>query len=269
MPETPLTPGQIGPPSGKVKSLTSIHKRGIHNLDKMVPPPNAALPMLPITDTEIIVYFFNSLSRPIVSLRLYANGWGPKEICAVLNSHREIDPPYLRNTCSVKCTTAIKKGRERNGENWEVNNRALFDCAGVDQATDLIRLVDEDAAAATDFNVLDLCIGLKAHPRVGSDGGIFTKCVQYCQDHGSLYKLSNVSELAAVLEAEEREISASTPDSQSYARPDDQFQGSEFEPKDVKFSFSDRSTPRAVSESSASGDSLAGDETDPSSQDSG
>jgi hypothetical protein len=92
----------------------------------MVPPSNAMIPFLPLTDTEIIVYFFNSLCRPIVSLRLYARGWGPAAISDAINSHRVVKPAYLRNTCSVKCTTAIKKGIEKYGEEWDVVTRAKF-----------------------------------------------------------------------------------------------------------------------------------------------
>ena len=81
---------------------------------------------MPLTDAELIVYFFQSLTRPIVSLRLYARKWGPAGICDLLNEHRDIEPPYLRNTMSVKCTTALKKGRITYGEEWEDKHRRLF-----------------------------------------------------------------------------------------------------------------------------------------------
>jgi hypothetical protein len=156
MPVTPLTPGRAGPPTGTKKPNTCINKRGIHNLDKMVPPIYAQLPLLPLTDTEIIVYFFNSLCRPIVSLRLYARGWGPAAISDTINAHRIVVPGYLRNTCSVKCTTAIKKGNEKYGARWEANARAILENKATtdDKATDLIRLGDDEVAYAVDFELL-------------------------------------------------------------------------------------------------------------------
>lgn len=169
----------------------------------MVPATYAELPLLPLTDTEIIVYFFNALGRPMVSLRLYARGWGPSQICDALNSHRKIEPEYLRNTCSVKCTTAIKKGREKFGENWEAENRAKFENTAVysdDRATDMIRLAPDERSRASDFEIISLCQGLKKHPGE-ADGGIFTRCVKWCEENDGRYKLSNVWELASALDA--------------------------------------------------------------------
>jgi hypothetical protein len=202
MPKTPLTPGRIGPPSGK-RTNTCVSKRGIHNLDKMVPPAHAQLPLLPLTDTELIVYFYNSLCRPIVSLRLYGRGWGPAAICQVINTHRVVEPEYLRNTCSVKCTTAIKKGRDKYGTDWETTNRTMFGDKVVtndEKATDLIRLDDDEFAVAPDFEIRALCHGLRKHPGP-SDGGIFTQCVKYCEETGAAYKLSDVWQLASGLVA--------------------------------------------------------------------
>jgi hypothetical protein len=195
-PNTPLTPGRAGPPNGTKKPLTCINKRGIHNLDKMVPPTNAQLPLLPLTDTEIIVYFFNALCRPIVSLRLYARRWGPAAISEAINSHRVIEPEYLRNTCSVKCTTAIKKGIDRFGPEWEANARAIFESPTTNdaKATDMIRLQEDELEHAVDFELRALCNGLRKHPGEG-DAGVFTQCVQFCYDTGADYKLSNVCEL--------------------------------------------------------------------------
>jgi hypothetical protein len=163
---------------------------------------NALLPLLPLTDTEIIVYFFNALCRPIVSLRLYARGWGPAAINDALNSHRIIEPAYLRNTCSVKCTTAIKRGIEKYGEKWDVVNRAVFQDKNMNdsRATDLIKLDHAEAAVATDFYLRDLCNGLRKHPGE-DDGGIFTRCVQYCEANNASYKLSDAWKLATDLEA--------------------------------------------------------------------
>jgi hypothetical protein len=202
-PKTPLTPGRIGPPTGSRKTSTCINKRGIHNLDKMVPPTFAQLPPLPITDTEIIVYFFNALARPIVSLRLYAREWGPSQICDALNSHRKVEPEYLRNTCSVKCTTAIKKGREKYGEEWETTNRTIFEDkvgCGDAKATDMVRLTPDELHLAVDFDIRALCNGLIKHPS-DEDGGIFTRCVKWCQENDAAYKLSDVWELASDLDS--------------------------------------------------------------------
>lgn len=172
----------------------------MHNLDKMVPQTYAQVPPVPLTDTELIVFFFNSLSRPIVALRLYARKWGPAAISDVLNAHRSIDPPYLRNTCSVKCTTAIKKGREQYGEVWENSHRTAFGGADDAKATDLIRLAtDELNRAAEDYDMRSLAVGLKKYPELGQDGGIFTRCVQYCHENKASYTLANVWELAKAL----------------------------------------------------------------------
>ncbi|KAH3944261.1 hypothetical protein HBI56_160810 [Parastagonospora nodorum] len=201
-PVTPLTPGRTGPPSGSKKPNTCINKRGIHNLDKMVAPMYAQLPLLPLTDTEIIVYFFNSLRRPIVALRLYARGWGPAAISDTVNEYRMVEPAYLRNTCSVKCTTAIKKGHEKYGAEWEAETRAIFASQATldDKATDMIRLDSSEQELAVDFELRALCSGLRKHP--GKDqGGIFTRCVQWCEEYDADYKLSNVWELADDLNA--------------------------------------------------------------------
>jgi hypothetical protein len=162
----------------------------------MVPPTYAQLPLLPLTDTELIVYFFNSLSRPIVSLRLYGRGWGPAAICQTINTHRIVEPEYLRNTCSVKCTTAIKYGAD-----WETENRAIFgdkDNTTDEEATDMIRLDKDELAIAPDFELRALCHGLRKHPGP-ADGGIFTQCVEYCEANDAAYKLSDVWKLASDL----------------------------------------------------------------------
>ncbi|KAF9693202.1 hypothetical protein EKO04_008857 [Ascochyta lentis] len=195
IPRTPYTPGRIGPPESYKKTTTSINKRDIHNLNKSIPPVNVHLPMVPLTDTEVIVYFFNSLSKPMVSLRLYARGWGPASIVQALNEHREVEPPYLRNTCSVKCTTAIKNGKKLYGNEWEEEQRAAFAEADDCKATDLIRANDDDAV---DYYVRALCANLKQHPNE-ENGGIFTACVKYCAEHDAPYTMSNVWQLAVDL----------------------------------------------------------------------
>ncbi|KAH7385346.1 hypothetical protein DE146DRAFT_759592 [Phaeosphaeria sp. MPI-PUGE-AT-0046c] len=202
VPTTPITPGRTGPPLSAKRISTCVNKRNIHNLDQMVPPAYAHIPLLPLTDTEIIVYLFNSLCRPIVSLRLYARGWGPAAISDVVNTHRIVEPAYLRNTCSVKCTTAIKKGNELYGEQWSTTNREIFQDATTldDKATDMIRLSPSEIHLAVDFEIRALCNGLKKHPE-DCDGSIFTRCVKYCEETNAAYKLSDVFELASDLEA--------------------------------------------------------------------
>lgn len=152
--------------------------------------------MVPLTDTEVIVYFFNSLSKPAVSLRLYARGWGPATIVQSLNEHRIVEPPYLRNTCSVKCTTAIKNGRKIHGEDWEAEHRAIFADAEDCRATDLIRA---DENETVDYYVRALGVNLKQHPS-GADAGIFTACVKYCVANQAPFTMSNVHELALALQ---------------------------------------------------------------------
>lgn len=161
-----------------------------------MPPQNVQLPMIPLTDTEVIVYFFNSLSKPVVSLRLYARGWGPASIVQCLNDHREVDPPYLRNTCSVKCTTAIKLGRKLYGDEWEEEHRAVFGDAENPKATDLIRA---DENATVDYSIRALGVNLKKHP-TGQEAGIFTECVKYCIENNASYAMSNVFQLAIDLQ---------------------------------------------------------------------
>lgn len=195
-PRTPYTPGRIGPPDSYKKTTTSINKRKIHDLNKFVPPTNVQLPLVPLTDTEIIVYFFNSLSKPNVSLRLYARGWGPASIVQALNDHREIAPPYLRNTCSVKCTTAIKLGKKIFGDDWEAEHRAVFANASDAKATDLIRA---DENVTVDYYIRALGKNLKQHPE-GQDAGVFTACVKYCIESNAPYTVSNVYQLAIDLQ---------------------------------------------------------------------
>ncbi|KAJ8109927.1 hypothetical protein OPT61_g7091 [Boeremia exigua] len=194
-PRTPYTPGRIGPPDSYKKTATAINKRDIHNLNKFIPPTNVLLPLVPLTDSEVIVFFFNSLSKPVVSLRLYARGWGPASIVQALNDHRDVQPPYLRNTCSVKCTTAIKNGRKLHGEDWEVEYRTVFADAEDSKATDLIRVDDDEAV---DYYVRALGVHLSQYPS-GQEAGIFTACVKYCIDNDAPYTMSNVHQLAVDL----------------------------------------------------------------------
>jgi hypothetical protein len=154
------------------------------------------LPKIPLTDVEVIVFFFNSLCKPMVSLRLYGRNWGPATIVQVLNDHRSIEPPYLRNTCSVKCTTALKNGRKLFGNDWEHGYRAVFATADDARATDLIRTDDENAV---DYDIRALGTNLKSFPDEAG-AGIFTRCVEYCIENNAPYTMSNVHLLALDLQ---------------------------------------------------------------------
>ncbi|KAJ4989680.1 hypothetical protein SVAN01_04897 [Stagonosporopsis vannaccii] len=191
-PHTPYTNGRIGPPDSYKKSATAVTKREIHNLNTFIPPHNVQLPQVPLTDLEIVVYFFNSLTRPIVSLRLYARGWAPNSISQTLNAYRDVEPPYLRNTCSVKCTGAIKNGKKWYGENWEAEHRPIFENATDELATDLIRTGEDEPV---DYYIRALGVRLKQYP-FDDGAGIFTDCVKYCIETGAPYTVSNVHKLA-------------------------------------------------------------------------
>jgi hypothetical protein len=142
-----------------------------------------------------------------VSIRLYARGWGPAKMVEVLNAHRTIDPPYLRNTCSVKCTTAQKRGIERWGQDWDEDMRAFFTHADVFSATERIKVTEEECEFPVDIDLLDLAKGLKKHPKTEEDDfdsdnsvGIFTRCVRWCEEHNRSWPMSNVYKLAMSLE---------------------------------------------------------------------
>jgi hypothetical protein len=195
-PITPATPGRIGPRPGHMP----ITKRKHLNLINIMPPAFVVLPDMPLTDTEIIVYFFSSVSRPVVATRLYSRKWGPKAIATVLNEHRDIDPPYLANTCSVKCSAAIKKGQSEFGMKWHEACSEMFLNADDKEATHALRFLDDEINKASDFDMRDLSEGIKKHPALDNgDGGIFTQCVMYCQEHNLSFMLSNAPQLAEAL----------------------------------------------------------------------
>jgi hypothetical protein len=191
-----LTPGTIGPLKIIKRTATSVNKRKMHNLDKIMPPANCIIPILPLTDSEVVVYFFQSLSRPMVALRLYARNWAPAHIADTLNAYREIEGGYLRNTASVKCLTALRKGRTIYGEDWDQLSRPLFESANDLRCTDLMQLTPAEQATAVDWDIRSLAMDLKKWPTVNVDGGIFTRCVQYCVENNAAYTLKNVHELA-------------------------------------------------------------------------
>jgi hypothetical protein len=160
---------------------------------------------VPLTDVELIVFFFNCLQRPIVALRLYARNWGPAEITRILNEHRDIRPDgYQRNTCSVKCTTAIKRGRERYGNEWETHWRQVFLYAEDAEATDAIRLTESEIPKDidnADFRVLDLLNGLKKFP-CGEENvaGAFTSAVEWCAKNKVDINISHIHNVVIALE---------------------------------------------------------------------
>lgn len=164
--------------------------------------PSAAvqLPILPLTDHELIIFFFNSLVRPIVSLRLYSRGWGPCELTRVLNEHRDIKPDgYQRNTCSVKCTTAIRRGLEIHGTNWKETYTKFFAAADDAEATDAIRLSREEADDNQDCGTEDLVVNLIKFPDA-EHAGIFTEVVRWCTATGHGMQLSQMHRVAIMLE---------------------------------------------------------------------
>jgi hypothetical protein len=188
----------------KKKANTMLNKRKTHNLTSTLPPIFTQLPAVPLTDKEIVVYFFNSLSRPIVAIRLYERGWGPARICDTLNAHRAIEPPYLRNTCSVKCITAIRRGLDKWGAEWNEQLRDLLRDADDATATDALRINDDESDEVFDIDVLQLLNGLVQHPdhqdEDGVGAGIFTECVKYCAERQVAWPLSKIHALALALQ---------------------------------------------------------------------
>ncbi|CAI9631931.1 unnamed protein product [Alternaria burnsii] len=199
-PRSPVTPGRIGPPSTQKRGVTSVNKRKNHSLKESMPPSRAMVPNVPLTDTEVIVYFFQSLARPQVALRLYSRHWGPAGIVEILNTHRDIEGGYLRNTCSVKCITAINRGKEKYGGDWEESFRSRIEEADDITATDMIQHKDDELEGVVDYDIRDMGKGLLKHPKEGEDGGIFTRCVKYCIEHDADYTLANVHLLALALQ---------------------------------------------------------------------
>ena len=171
----------------------------------MLPPATVRIPLVPLTDVELIVFFYNCVQRPIVSLRLYARNWGPSDITRVLNDHRDIKPDgYNRNTCSVKCTTAIKRGRERHGSQWETRWRQFFVDADDADATDVVRKEDVEICSGAheqDYRVLDLLNGLKKFPVYDNQQtGMFSRAVEWCAANQVDIGLSMIHKIVIALE---------------------------------------------------------------------
>ncbi|PSN71432.1 hypothetical protein BS50DRAFT_283095 [Corynespora cassiicola Philippines] len=164
-------------------------------------PANTQLPLIPVTDLELVIYFYNLVSRPMVALRLYARGWGPARITNALNKYRKPDPPYLRNTCTVKCNTAFRRGKEMYGEDWHEANHEKFqhvdDCDATDILYDSIKGND-----LCDPDLLEVANGLVEYPD-DVELGPLTKCIRYCVENGIHCPVSRAHELAMGLEGGE------------------------------------------------------------------
>lgn len=123
----------------------------------------------------------------------------------VLNAHRVIEPPYLRNTCSVKCITAQRRGTDRFGEGWIEEARKDFRDADDVRATELLAIEDDECEEPIDIDVLDLLNGLRKHPDeredAATESGIFTRCVRYCAEKNHRWRISRIHELAQMLDA--------------------------------------------------------------------
>ncbi|KAF2731317.1 hypothetical protein EJ04DRAFT_13237 [Polyplosphaeria fusca] len=167
-------------------------KRPYHNLNNMVVGTYVQLPEnFPISDGEMIVYFFSSVARPVVALRLRSRGWTPTYITNILNGHRHISPRYLANTCSIKINTAIRRGIETHGQDWHDRTKEAFMNADDEEANALCVIRPEEYAVPFDCDILALCRGLTKYAPAG-EGGIFTICVEYCIEHRLSWPLSRV-----------------------------------------------------------------------------
>ncbi|KAF1965401.1 hypothetical protein BU23DRAFT_604241 [Bimuria novae-zelandiae CBS 107.79] len=188
IPTTPTTAG----------SRNALFKKDKHDLTGKLPPANTKLPLVPLTDVELIVFFYNSSSRPIIAVRLYARG-GPKVIAKVINEHRIVNPDgYKRNTCSVHCNKGVKSFISMHGEGWKKKVCEYFKTANDAQATDTIRHKTEELRDTCDFPVLGLFRDLIKMP--GDDqAGIFTECVRWCKDNKVDAMVSDVHLIAEAL----------------------------------------------------------------------
>ncbi|KAF2683918.1 hypothetical protein K458DRAFT_389140 [Lentithecium fluviatile CBS 122367] len=197
--QTPTTPG------GTQKPRTMLYKSMKHNLANIIPHAGTQIPVIPLTDKELIVFFFNSLQRPIVSLRLYGRNWGPSQITCVLNAHREIKPEgYKKNTTSVKCSKAIKRGQQLYGNKWYDQWKKFFLESDDADATDAIRLSQREIDAdedGNDYMVMDCLHSLKKLPvDDNNEKAIFTKSVEWCVQNDVNIPLSLIHKVAIALE---------------------------------------------------------------------
>lgn len=165
-----------------------------------LPEANVKIPIVPLSDEEIIVFFFNHVQWPMVSLRLYARGKTPAKIVEILNEHREMQAGgYRRNTCCVRCTAAIKRGERHYGPNWKGEWTRFFQSEDDAKATDAMvqakwnpRKADQDYS-----NVLNLIEGLKKFPKSeAGETGYFTKALKWCYKHNKNVPLSAIFPIA-------------------------------------------------------------------------
>lgn len=192
VPTTPMTPG----------SRTVLYKKDKHDLKGKLPPANTKLPLVPLTDVELIVFFYNSTARPIVAVRLYARG-GPNWIAQTINEHREVKPEgYKRNTCSVHCNKSVKAFIRQHGEEWKRKVSEYFEKADDEQATETIRHHDNELADTCDFPVLGLFKDLHKLPGE-HHRGVFTKCIRWCRDNKVNAKVSQIHLIAEALAKDE------------------------------------------------------------------
>lgn len=180
-------------------SRTVLYKKDKHDLTAKLPAANLKLPLVPLTDVEIIVFFYNSSSRPIVAVRLYARG-GPNVIAQIINEHRVVNPDgYKRNTCSVHCNKAVKTFIRMNGEDRKKQMSAFFEAAGDLEATNAIRHEECELNTTCDFPMLGLFRDLIKLPS-GRQAGVFTECARWCQDNQVDAQVSQAHLIAEALE---------------------------------------------------------------------
>lgn len=181
-------------------SRTALYKKDKHDLTGKLPPANLRLPEVPLSDVEIIVFFYNSSSRPVVAVRLYARG-GPYVIAQIINEHRVVKPEgYKRNTCSVHCNKGVKTFIRVNGEDRKKQMSAFFEAAGDLEATNAIRHAENELENTCDFPMLGLFKDLIKLPS-GPQAGIFTECVKWCQENQANAMISQAHLIAEALTA--------------------------------------------------------------------
>ncbi|KAF2122164.1 hypothetical protein BDV96DRAFT_640228 [Lophiotrema nucula] len=190
------------PKTNTPRSRLLLTRRAAHNLSKQMAHQKTQFPAIPLTDVEVVVFFYNSVARPVVAARLYGRDFGPKNIADALNNHRDLDPPYLRNSATVKCINALKRGAEHYGAEWEDNMKRVFATASTSKATRMCYITPEEGESY-DCDILDLAVGIKDYPEVGASGGIFTQCVKFCADRQLNYPLSQIATIAHAVRGED------------------------------------------------------------------
>ena len=180
-----------------ISNHSSANNPRTHNAAEIMPSLNTIIPEMPLTDTEIIVYFFLSLSRPLVALRMKARFLGPTRIANILNEHREFQPlPYKHNSVLYKLTRAKEQGIEAYGVKWQSDTLTRFRAAHDDkELTDLMRFLPGEFYKTQDPDVLEICSdGFRRLPE-GEGAGPFTHCVRWCKENNYSCKLSKIHEV--------------------------------------------------------------------------